>query len=403
MNNYLKKNIANIFLIFLYLQPIIDLLTSLSINTFHLSISFGMIIRFLFLVLMLYYAFIINKSITKPKLIYLISILIYLIIFAILTIVFKDTNTLTYELTNVFKFLYFPILLTIIDYHKLKITALDLVKIALIYLVLIFIPSIFNLNYNSYTEGKIGSVGWFNSGNEISAILAILTPFIINYLFNNHVWYKKLLISILTLYCYFIIGSKIIIIALIVSSIYELIHYFKAHKLTNKPFISISLSIIIIALIGLYLVPKTNFYYNLKLHLTYLNINSINDLFTFNSLNRFIFSDRLTFLANTYLIFVKANLFHKLFGLGFIMNYATDLVSLKVIEMDFFDIFFHLGIIGLIIVLIPLIKKIKTIKPNALVKFSLILGLVIAFLVGHTIGSPGVAIYLVYLFKGDIK
>jgi hypothetical protein len=90
MNNYLKKNIANIFLIFLYLQPVIDLLTSLSINTFHLSISLGMVIRFLFLVLMLYYAFIINKSITKPKLIYLISILIYLIIFAILTIAFKD-------------------------------------------------------------------------------------------------------------------------------------------------------------------------------------------------------------------------------------------------------------------------------------------------------------------------
>lgn len=60
---------------------------------------------------------------------------------------------------------------------------MDLVKIAIIYLVFISVPTILGLEFNSYTqEGKTGSVGWFNSGNEISAIFININT-ILNILF----------------------------------------------------------------------------------------------------------------------------------------------------------------------------------------------------------------------------
>ena len=87
-----------------------------------------------------------------------------------------------------------------------------------------------------------------------------------------------------------------------------------------------------------------------------------------------------------------------MFGLGFIHNYATDLVSLKLIEMDFFDVLFNMGVCGFILVLYPLAKEIYDIfkvKKNNLVRFVSILSIIIAFLVGHTIVSTAVSIFLI--------
>ena len=70
--------------------------------------------------------------------------------------------------------------------------------------------------------------------------------------------------------------------------------------------------------------------------------------------------------------------------------------------MDFFDIFYRTGIIGFIIIMIPIFMAIKNIfvkHYDKLIIFAIILGLIISMLVGHTLSSPGVAIYLIYLFK----
>lgn len=402
MNKYLKNNISLILKIFLYLQPVIDLLTGIMINYFNISITIGIIVRLLFLIFILYYYLIVKrKDKDINKICYSFTVLIFLIISSCLIIINKDISVLGFELSNILKIFYFPLLITLIDKDDLKITINDIVNVGIIYLSLIAIPNLFNISYNSYTQGKIGSVGLFNSGNEISAILSIITPFIIYYIFNKNNNYKKLLLIILMMYTYFTIGSKIIIVSLVLSLLFNIFLYLKNNKV-EKNKILISLLIIIILLIGgVYLLPKTNFYYNIKLHLDFLGINSFKDIFSFKFIDRFIFSDRLTYLSYTNNIYLNSSLFEKLFGIGFINNYATDLVSIKVIEMDFFDVFYRVGILGFIIFIIPLINIIQKIfkEKNSLIIFTLILSLLISFLVGHTLTAPSVSIILCFVLK----
>ena len=401
MNKYLKNNILLILKIFLYLQPVIDLFTGIMINYLNINITIGIIIRIIFLLFIIYFYIFVKKNNSNYKKIYLVFVFAFMLISAVLIITNKDFNALYYEISNILKVFYLPLLITIIDKEDIKITINDIINVGIIYLSLISIANVFNLSYNSYTQGKIGSVGLFNSGNEISAILSIITPFIIYYLFNKNNNYTKILLILLMLFNYFTIGSKIVIISLIISIIFNLYLYIKNNKINkSKLFIKI-ISILIIIILGIYLLPKTNFYYNIKLHLNFLGINSFNDLFTYNFINRFIFSDRLTYLGNIHNIFINANILSKLFGVGFITNYATDLVSNKLIEMDLFDIFYRVGIIGFVIFIIPIIKELKCLfkSKDKILIFSIILALLISLFVGHTLTAPSVSILLLYVLK----
>ena len=401
MNKYLKNNISFILKIFIYIQPVIDIITGIMINYLNINITIGMIIRFLFLIFIVYFYLFVKKNKSNYKIIYLISVLLFFTISIIFIIFNKDASVLGFELTNILKVFYLPLLITLIDKDDINIKINDIVNIGIIYLSLIGISNILNLSYNSYTQGKIGSVGLFNSGNEISAILSIITPFMIYYIFNKNNNYIKLLLVVLMTYTYFTIGSKVIIIALILSLLFNVYLYFKNNKVKNKSIIIGIISAIIILILGIYLLPKTNFYYNIKLHLDFLGINSINDIFTFNFINRFLFSDRLTYLIDVNNIYIGSNIISKFLGIGFITNYATDLVSAKLIEMDLFDIFYRVGIVGFILFIIPIIKNIKVSFKNneTIVIFSIILALLISILVGHTLTAPSVSILLLYVLK----
>ena len=401
MNKYLTKNISLIIKIFLYLQPVIDLVTSIMINYFNINITLGMIIRMIFLLFIIFFYLFVKKNNSNYKKIYLLSLLLFSITYLTIMFITKGNLIIFKELSNYLKIIYFIILLTLIDKKDIKINIHDLINISIIYLLLILIPNILNISFNSYTQGKIGSVGLFNSGNEISAILAILTPFIVNYIFmKNQNLIKKIILILLVLLTYFQMGSKIVIISLILSIIFNLIITIKNDKNFNtKKLIYLLLSLIIIVTLLIVFIPKTNFYYNIVLHLNYLGINNISDLFTYNTLNRFIFSDRLSFLSITNNYFINGSIIQKLFGLGSIINPYTDYIYIKSIEMDLFDIFYNIGIIGFIIYIIPLIKGFKEISKNSLIIFSAILSIVIAMLVGHTLLAPAVAIYIIIIFK----
>ena len=403
MKKYLINNISLILKIFLFIQPIIDLTTSVMLNYFNINITIGMIIRFIFLLFIVIFYLFIKKNSSNYKKIYLSIIFIFSIIYLLLILINKGNIILFSELTNYLKIIYFPILITLIDKEDLKITLNDLINLSFIYLLLIFIPNLFNISFNSYSQGKIGSVGLFNSGNEISAIISILTPFMIYYIYQDKNTIKKILLVLLMLLTYFQMGSKIVIISLILSIIFNMFLLKNNSTKLNKKYLIAIILLILIALISAFIIiPKTNFYYNITLHLQYLGINNFSDIFTYKFLDRFIFSDRLTFLNITNNYFIQGNLLEKLFGLGSIINPYTDYVYTKSIEMDIFDIFYYIGIIGFIIYLLPLIKNIKELNKNKLIRFSIILSLIIATLVGHTLIAPAVAIYVAYLFKmGD--
>ena len=184
---------------------------------------------------------------------------------------------------------------------ELKITSLSLVITLCLYLILIFIPLALGVGFESYAITKEGTLGFYNSANEISAIIAILTPilFIIFYESKNIIF--KLFITFIYFVVILSVGTKTPLLALIISLcvvfVYILYKAFKDkkyHIVTTFTAIIVALSLVVIIV-----APRTSFYKNIEVHLDYLKVDNIFDIFKDEKLvDHFIFSQRLTFLNN---------------------------------------------------------------------------------------------------------
>ena len=154
-------------------------------------------------------------------------------------------------------------------------------------------------------------------------------------------------------------------------------------------------------------IPKTSFYKNIQIHKNYLHINSYTEVLTdYKLMDHFIFSQRLTFLNNTHKNYSKSTIYEKLIGIGYIENYMTDKVSIKTIEIDYFEILYRNGILGFIlyfyIFIIYLIESIKSLKEKNLInkeyKLSIFLVLILSLFSGHILVTPMVSIFVALLF-----
>lgn len=148
------------------------------------------------------------------------------------------------------------------------------------------------------------------------------------------------------------------------------------------------------------LIPQTNFYKNIKTHLNFLKVDQIEEVWKDEQLiDHFIFSQRLTFLKNKKQIYQKSSRIEKLIGIG----YINEGKETKMIEMDYFDIYYSQGIVGFLLVFIPylwiLLKLVKQKEnktyQNLMLEVSLILILVLSLFTGHIITAPSVSILVV--------
>ena len=397
MEKYIKNNINKIISIFILISPILDLLTGVCIHTLKINFTIGIIVRVLFLLFIMIITIFIFK---KKKLIipYLI-IGLYFILYTLGIIFYKNSVGLFFEIQNLVKVFYFPIIFLSLYSIKDKVDIDNkvLIKTLFIYLILILIPTVFGIGYKTYEITKAGTLGFFNSANEISGIISIITPiaFIILKDKINNIY--KIILGLIYLIVILMMGTKTPLIALCFTiGVYlalELINCIKK-RLYKK--IIIAISIIIVGLSGLIIIlPKTNFYKNIKTHLDFLEVDNIIDVFKKKELiDHFIFSQRLTFLENENELYSKSNLYLKTFGIGYLNNGEET----KMIEMDYFDIFYHHGIIGFLVyfsILIYLLKK--KIKFNKkfegyMFRTSFLLIIILAFFTGHIITAPAVSI-----------
>lgn len=406
-SNWIQKNISLIILIFLYMQPIIDLFTSFCIHVLQIKITLGIVIRVLFLLfLFLYYLLIVPKE-DKKKENYLIGLLVgYLVLFLGEVYLSKGSSVLFYELSNTIRAFYFPFLLvllfTISKKQNIIIEKKHFVYIALIYIFFIIIPTIFGLELNGYTEGKTGNIGWFNSSNEISAVLSIAIPFIVYYLIKTKGLIKKIFISLAGLYVIFNLGSKIVILSL---GITLLVFFFflikKQIEKKNVKIISLMLTtIIVVSGVGIVLIPKTNFYQNIKIHLDFLEVDHVTEIFTnYELFDHFVFSSRLSFLEETASNYHQAPIIEQLLGIGYIENYGTLEENRKTIEIDPFDILFRHGMVGFLIYMTPfiycIVLSLKLQKREDYIYFlALGISIVLMCLSGHVLTSPAVSIFV---------
>ena len=107
MEKWMKNNINKILAIFLLLQPILDLLTGVCINTLHINITIGIIVRVLFLLFICFIVIFIFKK--KHLLIPYLLLGFYFILYTIGMFVYKDSGIMT-DVQNLIRAFYFPIL-----------------------------------------------------------------------------------------------------------------------------------------------------------------------------------------------------------------------------------------------------------------------------------------------------
>ena len=387
LNNTIKTNITTIIGVFLIISPFLDLFTSIGIKYNIDQLTIGIIIRGLFMLLMIYYSIFLKDN-KKQTIIFLSVIFTYIALFLTKTILIN--GNITYETTVIFKTFYFIILsITFINLEK-PIDTKYYIACFTTYLLLVFIPNILNIGFNSYEIAKVGQVGWFNSANEISTILSILTPILIVYLMTKKNKILSVLYLIIILITFFSIGTKVPILSLaIICAFYLLYSLYKLIRKKDTKKIAFILSGLLIVIISMIIfLPKTSFYKNIKIHLEYLEVDSIINIFTdVELIDHFLLGSRLKLLSQNIKTYKESSTIEILLGIG-----AEHRQS----EMDFFDIFINYGIIGFALIATILIILIIKQKPKYTTntKLSLLLAITIAFLSGHVLVSPAVSIFI---------
>ena len=193
MSKVVKSNLNKIISIFILIQPILDLITGICLHVFNFNLTLGIIIRMLFLCFIAFCTVFIYKK--KISLIYYLVFFIYSI-FYIITL---GSNNLFGEVQGLLRVFYFPLLL--ISFYELKdeirISKKTLFYTLSLYLIFIFIPIVLNSGFKSYQITKSGTLGYFNSANEISGIISVLTPIIFLTFSNKNNYIPKLLYILL--------------------------------------------------------------------------------------------------------------------------------------------------------------------------------------------------------------
>lgn len=414
INCIISNNLEKILTIFIFLQPILDVLTAISIKKFNINLTIGSLIRITFLIFCIYYLVFLSKN-RKKNLIYILLLGIYITSFTIITLIYKDLNILPFELKNTLNTFYFPVtLISILQMFKeneIKFRVKNIVIVFGLYLVFIIIPAITNTSFLSYSHSKLGTIGWFLSANAVGNILSILLPIIIYYIIKiNKNIFIKILILVSTAYVFVNMGTKVPILSSIIIIITNLI-YFIIQNAKKKNYIFITSSLIGVTLLVIFsiiFIPKTSFYKNLEIHREYLGINSYTEIITsYDNINNFIFSERLTFLENTHNSYISSHLPEKILGIGYVENYNTQKENTKTIEIDYFEIFYRQGIVGFMLYFIIFIKILiiaikKVLKNITLLNVeymtSIILILLLSLFSGHILVTPSVSIYITIIF-----
>ena len=368
MTNFIKKNISLIIAIFILLSPIIDLLTGLCLHLFEIHFTIGIILRVLFLLFICYATiFVYKKKLLLPYL----AIGLYGILYIVGIIMYKNGVGIITEFQGLVKVFYFPVLfLSLYSIRdEINISKMTLFTTLFLYLICIFVPILLGIGYDTYEITKAGTLGFYNSANEISGIISILTPIMFIILFSSKSIIPKFLLGIMYLVVILMMGTKTPLLTLGITIVAIILYLWKDY-LIKKQYKKIITSVIIL-LIGIsaliVIIPKTNFYKNIETHLNYLKLDNVGEVFEDEELvDHFVFSQRLTFLDRKANLYHKANTYQKLFGIGYLKSNGKPT---KMIEMDYFDIFYNHGVIGFLLffiitiyVLWKVLKKEKTLN-----------------------------------------
>lgn len=411
----------------------------------HMSATVGIVVRFAFMLLALGYLLLHHKQQgAKKYILYLCLFGIVLAIGLVNNLMIKSPVSFGEEVKFIMKSVY-PIVLLfgyIIALKELKNNEFAFHKIITYFLYATLILSISIItamatgtDFPSYPNSKIGSRGWFFAGNDLSSIFAIMFPIVVLYSVHKTTSFSKVyywIPTVLAMYASIMIGTKVgygaIVITLGIALFFLFIEYMMHRKKEGKGFTYLVNTIVAAVVLGglLVLTPQTPIAKNMSIHLQiYEYKKSVQDEkdrkegkvvkeeehkqgeLTDSEMKSLIYSDRDKFLKVYKQYYKEAPLSQKLFGMGYAGNYTT---KMKLVEMDFHDLFFAFGIVGFLMYLLPLLyfgikifirlitnfKKLFSVK-HMLLASTLVLSLGIGFMSGHVLTAPAVSIFFVVI------
>ena len=404
MNAWIKKNFNTLLIIFILLQPILDLITGFGIHIWKMDITIGIIIRMIFLLVILYSVMFVYKK--KQNWLYYGILIVYGLLCVLGIILFKDGVGLFSEIQGLCRVFYFPVLLIALYSIKdeIKISKMTLMVVLVTYLVCILVPNCLNLGFETYEITKAGTLGFFNSANEISGIISLLTPIMILIFVSSKKIILAVIISCIYLYVILTIGTKTPLLSLGITIFFTYLWFiYNAVKVKKYKRIGISLIALVLFTIALILIlPKTTFYRNIETHLNYLKLDNVTEVFEDEKLvDHFIFSSRLKFMKERQQDYMDGNIYQKLFGIGYLNNQKEA----KAVEMDYFDIYYNHGIIGFILFFgiygyffyLIMKKRRKLDFEQYMLYISILLSIFLSFFTGHIITAPAVSILVTVL------
>ena len=278
------------------------------------------------------------------------------------------------------------------------------------YLVCILVPNCLNLGFETYEITKKGTLGFFNSANEISGIISLLTPIMILIFVSSKKIIPAVVISCIYLYVILTIGTKTPLLSLGITIFFTYLWFiYKEIKIKKYKRIGISFIALVLFTIALILIlPKTTFYKNIETHLNYLKLDNVTEVFEDEKLvDHFIFSSRLKFMKERQQDYMDGNIYQKLFGIGYLNNQKEA----KAVEMDYFDIYYNHGIIGFILFFgiygyffyLIMKERRKLDFEQYMLYISILLSIFLSFFTGHIITAPAVSILVAVLLLMLVK
>lgn len=418
---------APIVFILLIIQPIINLLTGQFSNHLTNNITIGMIYHVFLIILILIY---LGKYFAQR---HVKLFILFLLTFMTVSITFfsnfflKQPFLFFQEVQYLFKTIYY-ICIVYITYILLKRQALTrrfILKVTTIIALIIsgsyWIAFITNTSLATYATNNAGYSGWFFAPNELSVTVILLLALTSANLFEHtdqmdikaktlhitrHSFIWMIFLSVLLIGPFIgtktaFIGSVVLLITCVVGVLLKSNLFWQQHRYQEI--------FVIIAFVYFLVIPWSPIKNNLTINS--LASSPIQQM-TFKHkaeqlphiLQRLL-SSRDQYFLDIYTDYAQAPLFQKTFGLGYAGNYINDP---KIIEMDFFDMFFSYGVIGTILLLVPLcliigqiIKQWKKTWPTLQVivlTIAIFLAMGIAFLAGHVIFAPSVITYVMLTF-----
>lgn len=444
-----EKTFWLLALAFLIWQPVIDVLTSASLLLLNVNLTIGVIARALFMAAIVIVLLLLARShrLARKYVFYLIGLAVLIGVNMAMNFNIKDPYYIASELKYFNKVVYFPIVFVGFNMLYLYLkrehepfkekTTTYFLYASLIISAVFIVSFVTGTSMSNYSHTKIGFTGWFFAGNEIGAIMAIILPLTALYAIEQtdkmkewRYWIPFVLLAVSMQFLGTKVGYGGIVIVLVATFITMFIFYMTKER-TEKMRSNMLLSLILLAVLVV-TTPITPVFHNMFAHLSLLNIeldfgekekeydpetgeeipfeeDEEEPEVTNEQIQNLVFSSREKYLADMKDDFADAPIEQKLFGMGFAGNYVEPGpgVGPKLIEMDFYDLFFSLGIVGFLYMMsVPLYYVVKFILyfvrniketftiTNVMYGVSFILALGIGATAGHVFTAPAVSIYV---------